>query len=71
MGYPGSVICTDPKGENHAITTRAQRRFGPVYCINVGDAPHMRCRRVRYFEGGECLRGCGISGGMVEECPSR
>lgn len=37
LSYPGSVICTDPKGENHAVTARARRRFGPVYCINVGD----------------------------------
>jgi type IV secretory pathway TraG/TraD family ATPase VirD4 len=37
LTYPGSVICTDPKGENYAITVRQRRTFGPVYCINVGD----------------------------------
>jgi type IV secretion system protein VirD4 len=37
LTYPGSVICTDPKGENFAITARARRAFGPVYCVNVGD----------------------------------
>lgn len=37
LSYPGSVICTDPKGENYAITARRRRAFGPVYCINVGD----------------------------------
>ena len=40
LSYAGSVICTDPKGENFAITGRARRRFGPVYCINVGDPGH-------------------------------
>ena len=38
LTYPGSVICTDPKGENFTVTARARRAFGPVYCINVGDA---------------------------------
>jgi type IV secretion system protein VirD4 len=37
LTYPGSVICTDPKGENYAITARQRRTFGPVYCLNVGD----------------------------------
>jgi type IV secretion system protein VirD4 len=37
LTYPGPVICTDPKGENHAVTGRARRAFGPVYCLNVGD----------------------------------
>jgi type IV secretion system protein VirD4 len=37
LTYTGSVICTDPKGENVAITGRARRAFGPVYCVNVGD----------------------------------
>ncbi len=37
LTYPGPVICTDPKGENFAVTARARRQFGPVYCINVGD----------------------------------
>ncbi len=40
LTYAGSVICTDPKGENQAITARARRAFGPVYCINVGDPEH-------------------------------
>ena len=37
LTYPGSVICTDPKGENFAITARTRRTFGPVYAIDVGD----------------------------------
>jgi type IV secretion system protein VirD4 len=37
LTYPGSIICTDPKGENFAITGRARQKFGPVYCVNVGD----------------------------------
>ena len=37
LTYPGSVMCTDPKGENYAITARRRREFGPVYCVNVGD----------------------------------
>ena len=39
LTYPGSVICTDPKGENFAVTARTRRTFGPVYCIDVGN-PH-------------------------------
>lgn len=35
LAYPGSVICTDPKGENHAITGRTRGRFGAVYCLDV------------------------------------
>lgn len=36
LTYRGSVICTDPKGENVAITARQRRTFGPVYCLDVG-----------------------------------
>jgi type IV secretion system protein VirD4 len=35
LSYPGSVICTDPKGENHAITGRARAGFGAVYGLDV------------------------------------
>ena len=37
LTYPGSVICTDPKGENFAVTARRRRAFGPVYRVDVGD----------------------------------
>jgi type IV secretion system protein VirD4 len=40
LTYEGSVICTDPKGENHAVTARARRAFGPVYCIDVANLDH-------------------------------
>lgn len=35
LDYPGSVICTDPKGENFAITERARRERGPVFTLNA------------------------------------
>ena len=31
------MICTDPKGENFAVTARRRRMFGPVYCLDVGN----------------------------------
>lgn len=37
LDYRGSVICTDPKGENLAVTGRWRRTFGDVYRI---DAQH-------------------------------
>jgi type IV secretion system protein VirD4 len=40
LTYPGSVICTDPKGENFAVTGRARRAFGPVYCVDVANPDH-------------------------------
>ncbi len=30
LSYPGSIVCTDIKGENHAITARRRRKFGKV-----------------------------------------
>lgn len=30
LHYPGSVIVTDPKGENHAVTARRRRELGSV-----------------------------------------
>ena len=40
LTYPGSVICTDPKGENFAVTERQRRVFGPVYCLDVANPEH-------------------------------
>lgn len=37
LTYAGSVICTDPKGENHAVTRRRRADFGPVYCLDVAN----------------------------------
>ncbi|MBI1384746.1 MAG: TraM recognition domain-containing protein [Rhizobiales bacterium] len=37
LDYRGSVVCTDIKGENYAITARRRRDFGPVYRLDVGD----------------------------------
>ena len=37
LTYRGSVICTDPKGENRAITGRQREQFGAVYCLDVAD----------------------------------
>ncbi|NJO33343.1 MAG: type IV secretory system conjugative DNA transfer family protein, partial [Rhodospirillales bacterium] len=38
LDYQGSVICTDPKGENYAVTARARAMLGPVWRLNLGDA---------------------------------
>jgi len=38
LSYPGSVICTDIKGENFAITARQRAAFGPVYRLDVSAA---------------------------------
>lgn len=35
LTWPGSVICTDPKSENLAITGRARADRGAVYSLNV------------------------------------
>lgn len=35
LTYQGSVICTDPKGENSAVTARWRRRLGPVVTLDV------------------------------------
>ena len=35
LDYRGSVICTDPKGENSAITARHRSTLGPVVTLNV------------------------------------
>lgn len=43
LGYPGSVICTDPKGENHAITRRAREARGPVFTLNVIEPAYSDC----------------------------
>ncbi len=35
LDYPGSVVCTDPKGENAAITGAYRATLGPVYRLNA------------------------------------
>jgi type IV secretion system protein VirD4 len=44
LTYPGSIVVTDPKGENYAITARARKEMGQkVFCLdpfNVCDGAH-------------------------------
>jgi type IV secretion system protein VirD4 len=35
LDYPGSVICTDPKGENAHITGRHRATLGPVFRLDA------------------------------------
>lgn len=35
LAYQGSIICTDPKGENSAITARHRASLGPVFVLNA------------------------------------
>lgn len=35
LSYPGSVVCTDIKGENRAITERQRRKFGGVRALDT------------------------------------
>lgn len=37
LDYPGSILVTDPKGENYAVTQRHRRRIGPVRMLNPAD----------------------------------
>lgn len=37
LDYPGSMVVTDVKGENHAITRRYRRKLGKVYVLNPAD----------------------------------
>lgn len=37
LDYPGSILVTDPKGENYAITARRRRKFGRVLMLNPAD----------------------------------
>jgi type IV secretion system protein VirD4 len=37
LDYPGSVVVTDPKGENYAITQRRRAQLGPVLMLNPGN----------------------------------
>lgn len=39
LDYRGSVLCTDIKGENRAITARRRSKFGKVYALDTTD-PH-------------------------------
>lgn len=34
LDYEGSILVTDPKGENYAITAHRRRTFGAVYMLN-------------------------------------
>ncbi|MGF0540752.1 type IV secretory system conjugative DNA transfer family protein [Agrobacterium sp. ES01] len=35
LTYKGSIICTDPKGENSAVTARRRRQLGHVVTLNA------------------------------------
>ena len=37
LDYPGSIVVTDVKGENYAITARHRSRRGPVLMLNPSD----------------------------------
>ncbi|WP_459591388.1 type IV secretory system conjugative DNA transfer family protein [Bradyrhizobium diazoefficiens] len=37
LDYRGSILCTDIKGENRAITARRRAKFGRVYCLDTTD----------------------------------
>jgi len=43
LTYRGSVVCTDIKGENAAITTRRRSTFGPVHVMDL-EQPHLSAR---------------------------
>lgn len=40
LSYRGSIVVTDPKGENYAITRRRRSDFGKVYMLNPSDLLH-------------------------------
>ena len=41
LHYPGSVVVTDPKGENHAVTARRRRELGScVYALDPFGVVH-------------------------------
>lgn len=40
LDYPGSILVTDPKGENYAITRRRRERFGKVRMLSPTDLVH-------------------------------
>lgn len=40
LTYRGSMVVTDPKGENYAITRRQRAKFGKVWMLNPTDLPH-------------------------------
>jgi type IV secretion system protein VirD4 len=43
LDYPGSIVCTDPKGENFAITARYRSTLGPVVMLNPTDLQNSHC----------------------------
>jgi len=40
LSYPGSMVVTNPKGENYAITRRRRAKFGKVWMLNPTDLAH-------------------------------
>ncbi len=40
LTYRGSMVVTDPKGENYAITRRQRSKFGKVWMLNPTDLAH-------------------------------
>ncbi|MFL9828061.1 type IV secretory system conjugative DNA transfer family protein [Rhodoplanes sp. SY1] len=39
LSYPGSIVVTDPKGENYAVTRRERQRRGTVVMLNPSNLP--------------------------------
>ena len=41
LSHPGSVICTDPKGENYSVTSRWRSQLGPDHKVIALDPFHL------------------------------
>ena len=41
--YPGSIVCTDIKGENYAITRRHRKKFGQIFALDTIHPEHSDC----------------------------
>lgn len=43
LTYPGSIVCTDIKGENYAITRRHRQKFGTVHVMDTSHPEQSDC----------------------------
>src|SRR6185437_329789 len=53
LDHPGSLVCTDIKGENYAITQRRRAAFGPVFAL---DPFHLQVRETACFNPMDFIR---------------